>query len=195
MVDVAIKAIETTYNNTRFRSRLEARWACLFDALGITWYYEHEGYETPHGWYLPDFWLPDVTVNRAKGVLFEVKPDNWQDDIDLHPEVVGSTAEPWIPATPHLQLEHVARKLDVGGMLTRGFRYSEGYWQGLEEVVPWWDHPMMIYPCTCGAVSFRFAEGHFLHEPHCEKSNPFRIERTVHDAYVVAKAYRFWEGK
>jgi hypothetical protein len=54
-----MKAIETNYKGYRFRSRLEARWAVFFDALGIKWEYEKEGYELPSGWYLPDFWLPD----------------------------------------------------------------------------------------------------------------------------------------
>lgn len=55
-----IKAIETVYNGYRFRSRLEARWAVFFDALGIKYEYEKEGYDLGDaGWYLPDFWLPD----------------------------------------------------------------------------------------------------------------------------------------
>lgn len=60
------KAIETRYAGHRFRSRLEARWAVFFDAAGIRWQYEVEGYEcgTRLSWsertikYLPDFWLP-----------------------------------------------------------------------------------------------------------------------------------------
>lgn len=55
-----IKAIETRYNGYRFRSRLEARWAVFFDALGVKWEYEKEGYDLGEwGWYLPDFWLPE----------------------------------------------------------------------------------------------------------------------------------------
>ncbi|MGR4847899.1 hypothetical protein [Streptomyces sp. LARHCF252] len=54
-----VKAIETRYAGCRFRSRLEARWAVFFDALDIDWEYEPEGFETQHGWYLPDFWLPE----------------------------------------------------------------------------------------------------------------------------------------
>lgn len=55
----APRAIETRYNGFRFRSRLEARWAVFFDALGIRYEYEREGYELPGGVrYLPDFWLP-----------------------------------------------------------------------------------------------------------------------------------------
>lgn len=55
------KAIETHYRGCRFRSRLEARWAVFLDALGVRWVYEREGYDLgPAGWYLPDFWLPDL---------------------------------------------------------------------------------------------------------------------------------------
>lgn len=51
-----MKAIETEYNGYRFRSRLEARWAVFFDACGIEYEYEPEGYELSDGtWYLPDF--------------------------------------------------------------------------------------------------------------------------------------------
>ncbi len=54
-----IKAIETTYKGYRFRSRLEARWAVFFDALGLKWEYEPEGFELGGGVrYLPDFRLP-----------------------------------------------------------------------------------------------------------------------------------------
>ena len=40
-----IKAIETVYNGYRFRSRLEARWAVFFEAAGIEYEYEPEGFE------------------------------------------------------------------------------------------------------------------------------------------------------
>jgi hypothetical protein len=66
-----IKAIETRYKGCNFRSRLEARWAVFFDALGIKWEYEKEGYvvgnRTP---YLPDFYLPDLrTWVEVKGAV------------------------------------------------------------------------------------------------------------------------------
>jgi len=60
-----IQAIETSYAGCRFRSRLEARWAVFFDALGITWQYEPQGYMVGPGGdfgqrpYLPDFWFPE----------------------------------------------------------------------------------------------------------------------------------------
>jgi len=51
-----IQNIETDYSGYRFRSRLEARWAVFFDALGVEYEYEPEGFELPSGRrYLPDF--------------------------------------------------------------------------------------------------------------------------------------------
>jgi hypothetical protein len=78
----AIKPIATYYKGYRFRSRLEARWAVFFDAAGIEWCYEEQGWDlsgvmttagTGHPedptylrqrllsapvLYLPDFYLP-----------------------------------------------------------------------------------------------------------------------------------------
>lgn len=58
-----IKPIETVYKGYRFRSRLEARWAVFFDALGIEYEYEPEGFDLGDGiYYLPDFYLPHDDV-------------------------------------------------------------------------------------------------------------------------------------
>lgn len=66
-----LKAIETEYKGYRFRSRLEARWAVFFDACGVKWEYEPEGYDLGGGlYYIPDFLLHDVTIDHdfhAKG--------------------------------------------------------------------------------------------------------------------------------
>jgi len=70
-----MQAIETVYKGYRFRSRLEARWAVFFDALGIEWEYEPEGYILKGGLcYLPDFWLPQVDL------FAEVKPVELTED-------------------------------------------------------------------------------------------------------------------
>lgn len=64
-----MKPIETIYKGYRFRSRLEARWAVFFDALGLKWDYEIEGFELDDGSkYLPDFYLPELDFYA------EVKP-------------------------------------------------------------------------------------------------------------------------
>lgn len=67
--DMPIRAIPTRYAGCKFRSRLEARWAVFFDALGLNWEHEPEGFFLPSGErYLPDFWL------HSLGVYAEVKP-------------------------------------------------------------------------------------------------------------------------
>lgn len=64
-----IKPIETYYNGYRFRSRLEARWAVFFDALGVRYEYEPEGFELgDREYYLPDFYLNDFEL------YIEIKP-------------------------------------------------------------------------------------------------------------------------
>jgi hypothetical protein len=66
-----MKAIETRYKGYRFRSRLEARWAVFFDAMGINWEYEVEGFHLPNKTtYLPDFYLSDFDS------WVEIKPKN-----------------------------------------------------------------------------------------------------------------------
>jgi len=69
MKDYTVKPIQTKYRGQWFRSRLEVRWAIFFDALGVKWEYEKEGYVLPDkSCYLPDFWLPQVNM------WAEVKP-------------------------------------------------------------------------------------------------------------------------
>jgi hypothetical protein len=57
------QAIDTIYKGYRFRSRLEARWAVFFDAVGLPYDYEKEGFVLDDGSkYLPDFWLPSLNM-------------------------------------------------------------------------------------------------------------------------------------
>jgi hypothetical protein len=78
---VTIKAIETRYSGCRFRSRLEARWAVFFDAIGFRWEYEPQGYIVDGTPYLPDFKLilPDEQV-----MFSEVKSDETDDHEGVH---------------------------------------------------------------------------------------------------------------
>lgn len=84
---MTIKAIETVYNGYRFRSRTEARWAVFFDACGLPYEYEKEGYHLQSGWYLPDFYVPKKVSRRGTdGVFLEVKgemPTNFTREKDL----------------------------------------------------------------------------------------------------------------
>lgn len=73
-----VKSIETVYNGYRFRSRLEARVAVLFDALGIEYQYEPEGFEYKGDYYLPDFYVPNGDPDGGgytfRDYYVEVKP-------------------------------------------------------------------------------------------------------------------------
>ncbi len=72
-----MKVIQTRYNSHYFRSRTEARWSVYFDALGIKWEYEPEGFEFEGGVrYLPDFkvFYPGRGDLEAAWYWFEVKP-------------------------------------------------------------------------------------------------------------------------
>lgn len=170
-----ITAIETKYNDVVFRSRLEARWALFFDLLGVEWLYEFEGYKTPTELYVPDFWLPQVYMRDAshKGVLLEVKPDNYE-------------------PSEHAALEYVASQLNVSAMLVKGF-YPDNEFGGdnLYQIAQYWDTPMLICKCEhCGAVKFEYPEGSYEDCPMCNKLiffNPI-----VLSARKQALAYRFW---
>lgn len=92
-------AIETSYAGHLFRSRLEARWAVAFDALGERWQYEPQGYTIkmpvgPAERYLPDFYLPD------RRVWAEVKGSNdalveaWQMLLTAAMPKIGLPADP-----------------------------------------------------------------------------------------------------
>jgi hypothetical protein len=73
-----MKAINTQYKGYNFRSRLEARWAVFFDALGLKWEYEPEGFEFEDGSrYLPDFKVmyPGRDDSEIHHIWFEVKSD------------------------------------------------------------------------------------------------------------------------
>ncbi|MFH1110941.1 MAG: hypothetical protein V1790_17345 [Planctomycetota bacterium] len=63
-----IDPIPTRYAGHLCRSRMEARWMVFFDALEIKFWYEPEGFPLKIGWYLPDFFLPQVNLYA------EVKP-------------------------------------------------------------------------------------------------------------------------
>jgi hypothetical protein len=61
-----LKAIPTKYRGIQMRSRLEAKWACMFDLLGWKWEYEPIDF---NGW-IPDF----VIKGHSRPILVECKP-------------------------------------------------------------------------------------------------------------------------
>lgn len=84
---MTIQAINTYYAGHYFRSRLEARWACVFNDLGLNWEYEPQGYQVGEERrpYLPDFHLPDI------GWWIEVKGARERLDMSLLADAVHPT--------------------------------------------------------------------------------------------------------
>jgi len=74
---MTVKAIDTAYKGYLFRSRLEARWAVFFDALGLKWEYEVEGFDLDGVWYLPDFL---VKTPQGADMWVEVKREGVSKD-------------------------------------------------------------------------------------------------------------------
>jgi hypothetical protein len=108
--------IVTHYAGTRFRSRLEARWAALFDLCGWRWEYE----PPEQSWWIPDFLL----IGRYGVTKVEVKPIEWWgadahdffQQIEATPELLKvrkyvRTVDDWqdvllLGAYPHLFHKH-----------------------------------------------------------------------------------------
>lgn len=75
--DVGTRAgIPTTFAGTRFRSRLEAKWAALFDSIELRWVYEPLDLGGQYDGYCPDFLLLPDTCS-AGPVLVECRPVIW----------------------------------------------------------------------------------------------------------------------
>ena len=69
-------AIRTKYKGILYRSRLEAKWAVMFELFG--WRVQYEPYDLMG-------WIPDFEINEAKRVLCEVRPyltlEEWEERI------------------------------------------------------------------------------------------------------------------
>jgi len=150
----AIKAIETRYKGYRFRSRLEARWAVFFDALGIEYQYEPEGYELPSGTlYLPDFYLPQLHL--------------W---VEVKPEVPDSDGPEWdkisAVAGERDELCTIVGQIPTPGaigtvVLAPGLHLIGGFVGGNEGLYvvsgSYWDFPYQWCVCpSCGKAGFQF---------------------------------------
>lgn len=69
-------SIDTEYGGFRFRSRIEARWAIFFDAVGVKWGYEIKDFAFNDGVrYLPDYRLYNVLTRPSivKDIWGEIK--------------------------------------------------------------------------------------------------------------------------
>ncbi len=162
-----LKAIETQYKGYRFRSRLEARWAVFFDALGVRYEYEKEGYDLgAPGWYLPDFWLPQVKM------WGEVKPELF-------------TRE------ERSKCEALVRGTGYPCLMLIGMPENKAYW-ALE--TPSWDHGRLreVDYCLTMYHGYPVDEGRFYCMPGDEEDAQFD---DTEQAAQAARSARFEHGE
>lgn len=89
-----IKSIDTQYKGYLFRSRLEARYAYLFDLAGVRWSYEPDAYQLDDGTnYLPDFFV-------------SVRDDHWRREEFENPGY-------WVEIKGRVPTEHEIQKMHM----------------------------------------------------------------------------------
>lgn len=122
-----VKALETRYAGTLFRSRLEARWAAFFDVLAWQW-----TYEPPVG----RGYLPDFVIGGAAPLLIEVKPAaSAQDYTDALGKMTLGLDNRWQHDALVVGLSPIAASLPgcchlhpAAGELGRGRSFAVGAW-------------------------------------------------------------------
>lgn len=178
-----IQAIQTRYAGCHFRSRLEARWAVFFDTLELSWEYEPERYDLPHGRYLPDFWLPSLEA------FYEVKGK---------PPTVheGDLAEDLAIATGH-------RVFIASGDIPRSDHHPLRGPQNIQAWLPaesscGWDTGYSWCECRhCGryGIEFEGRADRICAATHGELGGHGQNMSTpIHGAYDTARSARFDKG-
>jgi len=190
-----IRAIETRYKGYRFRSRLEARWAVFFEAAGLKWEYEPEGYHLPSGDYLPDFFLPEIQT------WIEVKPDV---DLGARPtDLIGELAE----HTGNRAM--IVRGMPLQGASQHGVLYdppgfSDGsaYWMFWDTQSS--DGAYLFCVCPdCGKIGIEFdGRGARVCGSKCTSRSPHKDDKAYSSLHPIlvnaanaAKSARFERGE
>lgn len=145
-MEQTIKAIETEYKGYRFRSRLEARWAVFFDALGMKWEYEKEGFDLGEaGRYLPDFYF-DSFILEGHHAYCEIKPELPAPDTDEAKRMMtfaGMVAPHYlhfiIAGSPDPEMPVILACIRPGNELTVGVLGYIDYKQHSQFCITWYD--------------------------------------------------------
>lgn len=154
-----IKPIETVYNGYRFRSRLEARWAVVCDALGIRYLYEPEGFENADGErYLPDFYWPDFKI------YVEVKADKEGNESDILR--MAKMIDPRGPLRRIVILSNIPDESNDGGLWHFPVLYYDGRF---DEVAAAWGF---------------FSDLNKFSISHAAYAPPFRVYQNHKNGYI-----------
>lgn len=178
-----IQAIETQYNGHNFRSRLEARYAVLFDNLNIKWDYEPQGYKTEHGPYLPDFLL-----YLREPTLVEVKPWPGPDRDPRWEEVSKVTRLIVARGMPHVNA------IDKTG--TNDSHYEAFSWSTDLDQACWDDMYAFCVCITCGSAGIEHSGRSARICRHGDSDKAYSADHPrVINAYRAALSARFEHGE
>lgn len=179
-----VRSLETKYKGYRFRSRLEARWAVFFDSLRLPWEYEKEGFDLggTDGYYLPDFWLPTVSLRgySPDGVWVEIKGERIEND-----------------DKKTIAFAHSNNDDDPGrnAVLFHGLPLED---EEAFQCGPWWDNCMLICKCynpNCGHIKIEFSESNYMQCDRCGHRRSDNEHPDLLKAADTARAARFEHGK
>lgn len=177
-------AIETEFRGVKFRSRTETRWAMVFDALGIEWLYEPEGFELPDvGRYVPDFYLPGI------GCWFEVKGEKPTKEEQAKCAALAAASKKRVMLAYGYVSPSLARVYDSeAGMIWCFVPNEDG--AGV-------DYPFALCRCPkCGRYGIEFDGRSARIRCGCQKTSDKDYSAGHPDivaAYERAERHRFWD--
>lgn len=109
------RGIPTLYNSVQFRSRLEAKWAALFDMCGWRWEYEPLDL-AGH--------IPDFILHLDRQVILECKPVTTVEELVPHQERLEVAAAEWLgqgtSSAHHEGFVQLVQMVDVDDEVTLG---------------------------------------------------------------------------
>jgi hypothetical protein len=197
-----LKAIETQYKGYRFRSRLEARWAVFFDALGVPWEYEKEGYDLDGVWYLPDFWLPTAYDRIGRqGIWIEIKGQHPTEEENKRCEMLALYTMRSVVTLVGTPTTHEEGWCGIPNG-------SDGYYQwtyyndsdrdtdgGSSPEGVGWDNWMRWHWCSvCRVTKVEFNNDYFTC-PQCKQDTCIPFNPHINNAVNTARSARFEHGK
>lgn len=123
----------TLYRGINFRSRLEARWAAMFDLLGWTWEYEPE---------TPGAYIPDFLVHGTGGRQMFVEVKSLADFIQNRSAIVAKAEGALGYSTPFLVVtDQFQRTMGFDALMLGDLYNGEGEDGGYDH-----DHAVLFQP-------------------------------------------------
>lgn len=176
-------SIPSWYGGILYRSSTEARYAVLFDQLGIRSRWEPEGFDAGGTWYRPDF-----LAFPALGMLWVEIKGCW----DLDPEGIARWRQFSLWRPPRSRTALFEDVPSIGGRIVvlGGDPEAEDPLKG-----PWEDHDREWRPCPSGQHFDLAIPGMFrsrFAEDGCEYSDQEgRGQDKLERALETAQGYRF----